>query len=133
MSVGFLFDSVLKVVMMPQLSELPEAPPWAPGVLNLRGSSVPVVDVLARLTHSRRQPNVLDFVVVCRVEERLCGFVVQQVLELDALRSDQAEAPGDGLTVAPYLVGVVHQGAEALLLLDVVSLVASSDLPALAD
>ena len=133
MSVGFLLDSVLEVVMMPQLNELPEAPPWAPGMLNLRGSSVPVVDVLARLMHTERKPEVADSVVVCRVEERLYGFVVQEVLDLDALQSGQVEAPGDGLTVAPYLAGVLHQGAEALLLLDVVSLVATSDLPAAAD
>lgn len=74
--------------MTPQLSELPEAPPWAPGMLNLRGLGVPIVEVQARLTHGHRKPTILGAVVVCRVEERLHGFVVQEVLDLDALHSD---------------------------------------------
>jgi chemotaxis signal transduction protein len=48
-TVGILEQSVDQVVMICELSPIPESPPWIAGLLNLRGTLVPVVDVRARI------------------------------------------------------------------------------------
>ncbi|MBI5546310.1 MAG: purine-binding chemotaxis protein CheW [Deltaproteobacteria bacterium] len=120
---------VLEVVMMCKLTPLPEAPAWIPGVLNCRGQSVLVVDVLARLGRAARRPALSDLIVVCEVQGRRVGLIVQEILGVETVAAAAVQAPSQGLDQAPYLLGVLQSGTRTVLLVSVKALIATSSLP----
>ncbi len=126
---AFLHDSVEEVVMMAKLVPLPEAPHWVPGLLNLRGRMVVVIDVLARLSKVARRQELGDLIVICQTPDRPVGLVVQEVLHSASCRADQLEQPPQGVIHAPYLLGVLQVDSQPTLLLSTESLVATSSLP----
>lgn len=127
--VAFLEASVEEVVMMARLVSLPEASAWVPGLLNLRGATIPVIDLAVRVTERARRPGLDDLIVICVSEGRRVGLLVQEVLGIKHCDSDDVEPPPRSVSYAPYLLGVFHLEGMATLLLSVASLIANSDLP----
>ncbi len=128
--IAFLERIVHEVVMVPHLVPLPEAPCWVPGLLNLRGQILPVIDVAARLTREPREILLDDMIVVSEVEGRETGFLVQDVLGLRTVPADAIQRPNRDVACAPYLLGVVSQDQDSFTLVSGVALVRMSDLPA---
>ena len=125
---GLLLDTVEEVVPIAKLAALPEAPPWVAGLLNLRGESLPVLDVHARLTRARRRPLLEDLVVICRWNGRRVGLVVQAVDEVSETDVDAIQSPGD-VPHAPYLLGVVRRDADLIVILSLDCLLSLSEIP----
>jgi purine-binding chemotaxis protein CheW len=111
------------------VTRLPLAQPHVLGVLNLRGSLVPIVDLRLRLGLARAEFTPLTVIVVLSVETgsgtRECGLVVDNV-------SDVVEIPPAALRPAPHLgAGTVQEfiqglatiGDHMLILLDCAALV----------
>jgi purine-binding chemotaxis protein CheW len=132
LEVGLLLDSLVEVVMVPALCPLPEAPPWIAGVLNLRGRSIPVLDLSARIASRSREVEVSDYVVVCTTAQGPVGFLVEDLGEPTLVVPAEVTRPADGLNVAPYFLGLVRRDGSQVALLDVGALVASSSIPELA-
>ncbi|HEY3445666.1 MAG TPA: chemotaxis protein CheW [Myxococcales bacterium] len=128
--VAILHRFVVEVVLMCRLSSIPEAPAWIAGLLNCRGISVPVVDALARLRHASRRPELSDIIVICEVEGRRVGFLVQEILGIETAPSDQLQPPSSDLEHAPYLLGVFQGSERTTLLFSVPALLATSSVPA---
>lgn len=111
-------EAVLEVVPAAKLSPLPEAPPWVLGTLNLRGTTLPVIDVAARVGRAAPELRVSDVIVVMTTERAALGLLVSEVgtiqeVELDA-EPALAETPH-----AAYVVGTFSVGERARLLLGV--------------
>lgn len=130
--VAFLQEAVGEVVPVPLLMPLPEAPFWVPGLLNLRGSLVPVVDVEARVMGHPRQIELTDFIVVADVEGRSVGFLVQEILDLTRSEAARIERPRD-VPAAPYLMGALQIDDTTVLVLSAVALAHLANLPEIPD
>ncbi len=128
--VAFLLGSVTEVVPIAETVALPEAPPWIVGLLNVRGDVMAVLDVAARTERSARTCEMGDLVLVCRVEDRSVGLVVQEVFDVHPVDRGDIEPPDPQLAHGPYLLGTLRQTAGVTLLFSVNRLIASSDLPA---
>lgn len=61
---------------------LPHAPSYVFGVINLRGSVVPIVDLAARLGLEPIVPNARHVIVICEVRHQTVGFVVDAVSDI---------------------------------------------------
>ena len=127
--IGILLDSVQEAVRIARLTPLPEASPWVPGMLDLRGRLVPVIDLLARVTRSRRKPLLSDLVVICNLAERSVGVLVQEIVGAVEVQAADVEPPPEGVALAPYLLGIAHHDEQPALLISIESLAATSDLP----
>lgn len=126
--VAFPLRSIERVVPAAALASIPEAPPWVAGLLRLAGATIPVIDVSARLSRAARPMELSDLIVIAVVRgDAKVGLLVQAVhgaLKLDAAAF---EAPADYVRQAPYLRGAAATAAGVLLLVDLDSLVTSSD------
>src|SRR5690606_34436314 len=85
---AFELAAVREVVPAAELTPLPEAPPWVLGMLNLRGSTLPVVDVGTRL--SSRAPRLLlgDLIVIAQTHVGTAGLVVSEVDTITRVAKD---------------------------------------------
>ena len=127
---AFELESVREVVPAAELTPLPEAPAWVLGMLNLRGTTLPVIDVGTRL--AARPPRLLlgDLIVIASAGAGMAGLVVSEVdtitrVEREALQSSVLETPH-----AAYALGTFSHAGRSTVLLGVNELLRHSELSA---
>lgn len=80
---GVPIHSVQEIVRVPeQLIHVPKAPPFVEGVINLRGSVLPVIDLRLRLGLQRVERSDRQRIMVFLIAEVRTGFIVDQVTEV---------------------------------------------------
>jgi len=124
---AFELEAVAEVVPAALLAPLPEAPSWVLGTLNLRGSTIPVVDIASRLSSQAPGLGLSDIIVIVSTALGTAGVVVGEVGAIRRVRLDQRasflETPH-----AAYVVGTFSHDGQARLLLGVPELLRHSEL-----
>ena len=91
---------------------LPHAPSHMKGVINLRGTVLPVMDLAERLGLPQREHNDRNVIIVVKHGDAMTGLLVDAVSDIIALTEDDLQPPPD---LAPNAqTGVI----KALTLLD---------------
>lgn len=104
---------VLEVMPVRRLKRLPEAPEWVAGVLDWRGTPVPVLDLGALAFDTPARPRTSTRLVMVRYGTRALGLVLEQATDtLRCLPEDFHDYGLDG-GEARYL-GPVHRSAQGL-------------------
>lgn len=79
-------DYVSKVLPLMTLQPVPGAPPYLRGLMNLHGTSIPVMDLAARLGHTTSQSYTLDTpILMCSYEGRHAGLIISEVQEVRSI------------------------------------------------
>jgi len=101
---------------------LPNAPSHFLGMINLRGSILPVVDLGARLGLGATTEERSSVVIVVQIAERQIGLLVDAVCDILALTEGMLQAPPDvgAPEVRDFVSGVMttDSGIVSLLRLD---------------
>ena len=106
-------EHVQKVLAIPALQEVPEAPMHVMGLLNLSGMVLPVVDLCVLLKRPTFRYTVDTPVLLCTSNGRRCGVVVQAVSGVGQIENTQRrmdDVVRDGR--APFLT--VFEGSAGL-------------------
>ena len=74
---------------------LPHAPPHVLGVMNLRGSVIPVIDLAARLGMAGTIDSSRSAIVVVEVGQGVVGLVVDQVSDILSVGADRIQPMPD--------------------------------------
>lgn len=107
-----------------------DAPNFIKGVVNLRGTIVPIVDMRLKFNCAKAEYNSFTVVIILNLGSRIVGIVVDSV-------SDVMELPADSIKPAPDLDSVIDSGAvvglgalgdRMLILLDIERLMSASDM-----
>jgi purine-binding chemotaxis protein CheW len=127
-AVGIL--SVREIRGWSGVSRIPQAPAHMLGVVNLRGTFVPVMDLRARFGLAAAALGDNTVIIVLNVAEHLLGVVVDGVSDvIDIDVAGVKPVPNMGATVdTRYLKGLVTHGEQMVMLLDVEQLVRPQDL-----
>lgn len=110
------------------VTPVPNTPPFVRGVMNLRGTVIPVVDLRTRLAIVGAPPTGPTVIIVVSVGVKLVGLIVDAVSDvLDVRASDVDPAPdlGSGIE-ARFLQGIARLGERLVVLLDIDRLLATS-------
>ena len=78
---GIPIADVVQIIGMQQITEIPEFPEYAKGIINLRGEIIPVIDVRIRLFKPVIEYSDRTCIIVTDVRGSYFGFVVEQVDE----------------------------------------------------
>lgn len=73
-------------------TELPNTPGYIRGVMNLRGSIVPIIDLRARFGGRRTDPSDRHVVIVMAVGVRVVGILVDAVADIITASADDIQA-----------------------------------------
>ena len=99
---------------------LPNAPPFVCGVINLRGTVLPVVDMAARLNLPQRDPMARSVIIVVWIDSQLVGLLVDAVCDILTVPRQAMQATPDLatadvqtfvealLTVEDRMIGVIR-------------------------
>ncbi len=99
---------------------LPESPAYISGVINLRGSVVPILDFSVRLGLPMSQPDERSVIIIVRVGEQTLGLLVDEVSEILNI-VDEAIKPNPDIGCekdASLISGVIALGERMIRLID---------------
>lgn len=114
---------------------LPNAPPHIKGVINLRGTIVPIVDLRQCFGMEAIEYTAITVVIVLKVNtddgHRVMGIVVDAVSDVYALaEGDMRPSPDLGASVNTEVIkGLVNVDNKMVILLDIDELLTLDDIP----
>jgi purine-binding chemotaxis protein CheW len=117
---------VQEIIRVSEITQVPRAPDFIKGVINLRGRIIPVVDLKRKLHLGEVQPTRQSRIVVVKLKDRLVGLLVDgasQVLKIPV--SAIEAAPEEVLEVdANYIRGVAKLPERLIILMDLQKILA---------
>ena len=128
-----------QIINMQPITSVPEYPPYARGVIDLRGMIVPVIDLRLRFGKKESEYTEKTCIITCRVEEQLIGFIVDEVdAVLDIAEENLSPPPWvSGDPAAVYLTAIARVPSDSggkdkiVLCLDVTKILKDEELVAL--
>ncbi len=122
-------DEVREILPLPHVTAVPGAKRWVKGVANVRGTLLPIMDLLGFVRGQNTVPGRRSRILVVRHRGISAGLLVDEILGLKhfleeeyAVDSDVAESG-----VAPYLRGRYMQEGEGWTVFSMSSLVESPE------
>ncbi|MFI5295995.1 MAG: chemotaxis protein CheW [Thermodesulfovibrionales bacterium] len=114
---------VQEIVRVPEVTEVPDAPPFLEGVINLRGKVIPIIDLRKRLRLDGKDKTKSTRVLVTENEGSkggLVGLLVDFVSEVRKVQSDDVEDPPEMVSAVgvEYITGVAKVEEKLIILLD---------------
>ena len=110
----------------PRITRVPNAPQYVKGVINLRGTVIPVLDCALKMSGTHTGSTTESRIVVAEFEGIQFGVLVDAVREVrsvsDSLIED-ADASGTGSIGTDYVVGIAKmEDGRLIVLLDLAAL-----------
>lgn len=107
-----------EIIRMTAITQVPNTRHYVEGIINLRGSIVPVINLNKRLSLPVKEYDENTRIIVVEHASQKVGMIVDNVLEVGRYTSDELEPPavaGDGVE---FLRGVVKKQDRLWLLLN---------------
>lgn len=112
------------------VTRLPDAPDYIKGVINLRGTIVPVIDMRLKFRLAKAEYTSLTVMIVLNVAGRVVGMVVDSVSDVVRLSAEQIRVvPEIGASIdRQFLTGIGTLDERMLILLDIERLMTSTEM-----
>lgn len=92
---------VQEIIGMTPITFVPNSMNFMKGVINLRGTVVPVIDMRLKLNLDERQYDVSTVIIVVEVKERMIGIIVDSV-------SDVVSLPVNSIQDTPHFTSKIE-------------------------
>lgn len=125
---GVSILQVQEIKRITDITRVPHTPDYIKGVMNLRGSVLPVLDLKKRLNLSAQEYTDDTRIIIVKVDEITVGIIVDAVSEVLTINQESIEPPqtvaGGGIT--NYLSGVGKLDDRLLILLNLEAIIGYS-------
>lgn len=95
-SYGIEISYVFEIINITQITKVPGLPGYLKGIINLRGSIVPVMDIRQRFGLPEREYNDRTCIIIAQVDGMDVGYIVDSVSEV-------ATIPGNSIVPPPEI------------------------------
>jgi purine-binding chemotaxis protein CheW len=114
------------------ITPIPNTPPHVKGVMNLRGTVIPVVDLRVKFGMAVREYDKFTVIIVVTVRDKIVGLVVDAVSDvLDIPAAEVRPAPELGArTDTRFIRGMATLSEKLVVLLDIKELLGDEELSA---
>lgn len=126
--------SVQEIKGYSAITPIPSAPHYIKGVMNLRGTVVPVIDLRAKFSMAQVEYDKFTVIVIVGVRDKTVGVVVDAVSDVLSIpETDLVPPPELGASVSTaFMTGMAKVGEKLILLLDIDQVVSADLLSAIA-
>lgn len=129
---GVNINQTKEILSDTELTFVPDSPDFISGIINLRGSVVPVVDLKLRLNIGANKKAKEDKIIIVELENITAGMKVDDVKEIESLKKENIEnLPGLAKKIdSNYIEGVgkMEKSDELLLLLDLRKILSNEEI-----
>ena len=130
---GIPIDRIKEIIAMMKVTFVPKTPNYMRGVINLRGSIIPVVDTRLRFGMEQREADMHTTIIIVEVEKVNIGFIVDRVEEVASIDAAQLSAPpkfGSHIDI-DFICAMVQIEENVVMILDVLKLFEADELVSL--
>jgi purine-binding chemotaxis protein CheW len=112
------------------VTKIANTPDFIKGVINLRGSIVPIIDLRMRFKLSQAEYNDSTVVIILNLSNRIIGMVVDGVSDVLELKSSQISPVPELVSNidTKYLLGLGTVDGRMLILVDIEQLMSSKEM-----
>ena len=118
---GIEITKVQEIILMGEITRVPQTPKFIKGLINLRSTVIPIVDLRQRFGLEERELGDESRIMVINVAGKTIGIIVDAVSEVLRIAHDRIAPPPP--TVAglqrEYLTGLAKLDDKLLILLDI--------------
>jgi purine-binding chemotaxis protein CheW len=118
---GVEITKVQEIILMGEITRVPQTPEYIKGLINLRSTVIPIVDLRLRFGLAQEAATDETRIMVVNVAGKTIGIIVDAVSEVLRISKEQIAPPPP--TVAglgrEYLTGLVKLENRLLILLDI--------------
>lgn len=117
---GIEIQYVTEIIGIQSITPVPHLPSYMKGILNLRGTIIPVMDIRLRFNYEPREYDDRTCIIVIQLEGMTIGLIVDSVQEV-------VDIPEENIVLPPsvgfgagneYIKGIGKVGGSVRLLLD---------------
>lgn len=118
---AFRIDQIQEIVILKQVTRMPQVPDYMEGVSNLRGTIIPIIDLRRLFGLESHQSDKETRTIVVNVGERTMGCTVDSVTQVHRIPDDSIQAAPDMITGkdAGYITGFAKQNNRILVILNI--------------
>jgi len=112
------------------VTRIASAPEHVKGVVNLRGTIVPIVDMRIKFNLGTPTYNQFTVVIILNIQDRVVGMVVDSVSDVISLTAEQIKPAPDmgGALNTDYLIGLGTVDERMIILVDIDRLMSSAEM-----
>jgi purine-binding chemotaxis protein CheW len=117
---GIEISHINEIIAMMKITSVPRTPDFVEGVINLRGSIIPIVDIRSKFGLARKEHDMNTAIIINEVSGVNIGFVVDRVEDVLTFdEKDLGEPPKFGSHIdTSFIQSVAEVGSDVILILD---------------
>lgn len=121
---------VHEIIGMARITSIPNMERFMKGVINLRGSVVPVVDMRARFSMAQKEYDRFTVIIIAEVSEKLVGMIVDSVADVVVLPAARIQdTPNFSSRIdVEFIRGIGQVDDTLIILLDVDRILSADEL-----
>ena len=114
-------DHVLEIRGWTETTVLPHAPDFVVGMMNLRGTVLPVVDLSMRLGLGKTTPQLRHVIIIAQIGDKTTGLLVDSVSDILTVKQQDMRATPDVASekTAAFIKGVYTLESNLVRAIDV--------------
>ncbi len=118
---GIEITKVQEIILIGEITRVPQTPDYIKGLINLRSMVIPIVDLRLRFGMELQAATDDTRIMVVNVDGKTIGIVVDAVSEVLRISEDQISPPPPTISGLgqEYLTGLVKLDQRLLILLDI--------------
>lgn len=112
---------VREIIRMVDITQIPSAPDFVEGIINLRGKVIPIIAMRKRFGLGQADASNHTRIMVMDLDDKLIGFIVDSVSEVIRISSEEIQpAPSVviGMAEQDCIAGVINHAERLLVALD---------------
>ena len=120
---------IKEIKLMQEITNVPKAPSFVEGVINLRGDIVPIIDLKKKLSLGSAVINEETKIIVVEIENKMVGMIVDEVSEVIEIEDTNMAPPPPIIAgiEGEYLKGVGRLKDKLLILLDITKILTTEE------
>ncbi|QOY53366.1 chemotaxis protein CheW [Candidatus Sulfurimonas baltica] len=117
---GIDISKIKEIIAPITITHIPKTPPFVKGVINLRGSIIPVVDIRLKFGMQEREMDINTAIIIYEVDKVYIGFIVDHVEDVLSLNDDSiSDAPHFGSDIdTSFIENVAEVNNDVIMLLN---------------
>lgn len=118
---AFRIDQIQEIVILEQITRVPQTPDYVEGVSNLRGTIIPIISLRILFGNDPKAIDDETRAIVVNVGSRTMGCTVDSVSQVIRIPTESIQAAPDIVTSeeAAYVIGFSKLDEQLIILLDI--------------
>lgn len=118
---GIEITRVQEIILLGEITKIPQTPAFIKGLINLRSTVIPIIDLRLRFGMVEAQPTEETRIMVVSIGGKTVGLVVDAVNEVMRIGVDDIVPPPPSVSGLghEYLTGLVNTDERLLIVLDI--------------